>query len=121
MDDINRDQIDGGQLEGNDEHAAVQEPEAPARTVLKSTWFRRLCSVVFVVFCFEIGLFLLIYPWTDAWTENTISILGRGQFRLPWRELWNNNYIRGVISGMGLLNLWIAFAELFGLFRRQAD
>ncbi|HXJ42698.1 MAG TPA: hypothetical protein VNH18_25680 [Bryobacteraceae bacterium] len=97
-----------------------QEVEPPQPAVLKSTWFRRLSSVVFVVFCFEVGLFLLIYPWTDAWTENTISVLGRGEFRLPWRELWNNNYLRGAMSGMGLLNLWIAFVELFRLFRRQA-
>ena len=33
-------------------------------------WFHRLSSVLFIIFCFELGLFLLIYPWTDAWSDN---------------------------------------------------
>jgi len=35
-----------------------------------SRWFQRLGAVLFIIFCFELGLFLLIYPWTSAWTDN---------------------------------------------------
>ena len=29
-----------------------------------------LVAILFIIFCFELGLFLLIYPWTDSWTDN---------------------------------------------------
>jgi len=96
-------------------------PESPAETappITSSNWFRKLAAIVFVIFCFEIGLFLLIYPWTDAWTDNTLSLLGRGDFQISWQRLWNDSYFRGAISGAGILNLWIALTELWALFRK---
>lgn len=98
-----------------------EQPEPPRRSVFGSNWFRRLASIVFVVFCFEIGLFLLIYPWTDAWTDNTLSLLGRGEYQLPLRQLWNDPYFRGTVSGFGILNFWIAISELFDLFRGPSE
>ncbi len=98
----------------------VPEPVAkPKRPT--SNWFVRLAAIVFVIFCFEVGLFLLIYPWTDAWTDNTLSLLGPGPYQLPVRQLWNNPYFRGLVSGVGILNLWIAITELFSLFRGPAE
>jgi hypothetical protein len=77
-------------------------------------WFRRLSSVLFVIFCFELGLFLLIYPWTDSWVENYFS-------GTVWREWWNDPYVRGAVSGVGLVNVWIAIAEVFALFAGRRD
>ncbi len=95
----------------------ADEPPAPPA----SSWFSRLTAVVFIVFCFEIGLFLLIYPWTDAWTDNTLSLLGRGQYQIPLRQLWNDPYFRGTVSGFGILNFWIALSELFAMFRGPVE
>jgi len=95
----------------------ADEPPAPHA----SSWFSRLTAVVFIVFCFEIGLFLLIYPWTDAWTDNTLSLLGRGQYQIPLRQLWNDPYFRGTVSGFGILNFWIALSELFAMFRGPVE
>ena len=96
------------------------EETTPAPVAASPGWFSKFSSVVFVIFCFEIGLFLLIYPWLDAWTDNTISLLGRGEYLLPWQRMWNNPYFRGAISGAGVLNLWIALVELFSLFRKNS-
>jgi hypothetical protein len=85
------------------------------------TWFQRLSSVLFVVFCFELGLFLLIYPWTDAWTENSLSLVAPARVSATWRMLWNNSYFRGGMSGIGLVNIWIAIAEVFRMFSRRAN
>ena len=30
--------------------------------------------MLFVIFCLELGLFLLIYPWTESWSDNYFSI-----------------------------------------------
>jgi len=79
-------------------------------------WFRRLSAVLFVVFCFELGLFLLVYPWTDAWADNYFSVAVPDRALSTWRELWNNPYVRGAVSGLGVVNVWIAIAEVFRMF-----
>ncbi len=58
------------------EEPILQPDSAPVPLLLPPdpTWFNRLSSVLFIIFCFELGLFLLIYPWTDAWTENSLSL-----------------------------------------------
>ena len=44
-------------------------------------WFQRLSSVLFIIFCFELGLFLLIYPWTDGWSDNYFAWAVRGSIQ----------------------------------------
>jgi hypothetical protein len=83
-------------------------------------WFRKLSSILFIIFCFELGLFLIVYPWTDAWTDNYFSLIAPGQVETQWRELWNNPFVRGGISGLGIINIWIALSEVFGLFVRRS-
>ena len=36
-------------------------------------WYHKMSAVVFITFCLEIGLFLLIFPWTDYWDGNYFS------------------------------------------------
>jgi hypothetical protein len=106
--------VDVVRLEGGKRDAALPTRAGP-------TWFRRLSSVLFIIFCFELGLFLLIYPWTDAWTENYLSLMAPARLQNEWRMIWNNSYVRGGVSGMGLVNLWIAVAEVFRMFARRPD
>ncbi len=67
---------------------------------------------MFVIFCAEIGCFLLIYPWTEVWETNSF---------LTWLpqfdDVWFSGYFRGALSGLGLLNVYIAIAETFRLKR----
>ena len=30
-------------------------------------WYHKLSAVLLITFCLEVGLFLLIFPWTDYW------------------------------------------------------
>ena len=84
----------------------TQISEAPATPL----WLRRISSLLLIIFCFELGLFLIIYPWTVYWTHNYFSGI--------LREIWANGYLRGAVSGLGLLNVWIAIAEVFRMFSR---
>lgn len=86
-------------------------------------WVHRLSAVLFIVFCFELGLFLLIYPWTDSWNQNYFSWLPAGPLHSLWRPLWTNSWFRGAISGLGAANVWIALTEVFRLFsfRRRGE
>jgi hypothetical protein len=75
--------------------------------------------VLFIIFCFELGLFLLIYPWTDGWGDNYFASAIPGSIQTTWRVFWNNPFVRGGISGLGVVNLWIAVAEVFRMFARH--
>jgi hypothetical protein len=99
---------------------AREQPEQPAEQP-KGGWFRRLTSLIFVIFCFEVGLFLLIYPWTDAWGSNYFAWVAPGAMQTPWHEFWNNTYVRGALSGIGVVNLWIAITEVFQMFSRRTQ
>lgn len=102
-------------IEAQEPSSATPPPASPTQ-MAGPAWFQLLSSVLFVIFCFELGMFLLVYPWTSAWTENSISLLAPARLEDVWRHLWNSSYARGGVSGMGLVNIWIAIAEVFRMF-----
>ena len=77
----------------------------------KYSWYHKLTAVMGAIFCFEIGVFLLVYPWASDWQPNAMV------FPLWARQLWQNPWFRGALSGLGALNIWISFIEVFR-FRR---
>ncbi|MGH9413555.1 MAG: hypothetical protein ACRD0Y_07415 [Terriglobales bacterium] len=61
-----------------------------------------------MVFTIEIGLILLVLPWTPIW-DNTIAVISGAS---SWRYIFLSAYVRGAVSGLGLLNLWAAMSEI---------
>jgi hypothetical protein len=75
-------------------------------------WYQKVSAVVFIAFCLEIGLYLLIVPWTEYWDSNYFSGM------LPQvKDYWDNLYVRGAVSGLGVVNLYISLVEIFRLRR----
>ena len=73
----------------------------------------RVVKIVFALFCVEIGLILLALPWTLLWDNNFFfSLLGA-----EMRDVWMSSYTRGAVSGLGVVNLWIAAHEARRLSR----
>ena len=73
----------------------------------------RLLRLAFAIFTFEIGLFLAVFPWVDIWSLNYFSGW------IPALEnIWDDPYFRGAISGLGLVNIYVACAEVVRIFRR---
>jgi hypothetical protein len=104
--------------------ACSEEPAGHSQGRARQSWVQRLSSVLFIVFCFEVGLFLLVYPWTESWSRNYFSWLPGRHLEPAWRQAWNNTYVRGAVSGLGAANLWIALGEVFRLFssrHRETD
>ena len=66
---------------------------------------------------FEIGVVLLVVPWMPYW-QNNFFIDAR-----PYVEpLLTSPYVKGAISGLGLVNVIAGFAELASLFMgRRGD
>jgi hypothetical protein len=69
---------------------------------------RRLLQIVFF---FEVGFVLLLVPWSTYWDRNYFAD------SWPWlRQVIINNFVRGAVSGLGLVNLAVGTAELFSMF-----
>jgi hypothetical protein len=61
----------------------------------------------YVAFFLEVGLLLLVLPWSEFWEHN--------YFAGAWpmlRTIAMNNFVRGGVSGLGIVNLVIGFVEL---------
>ena len=70
--------------------------------------FRRL---LFVAFFVEVGLLLIVLPWSSFWDGN--------YFGYAWpilRPVLMNDFVRGAVSGLGVLNLFAGLAELVPVF-----
>ena len=85
---------------------------APPAAPLPPRWYHKVSAILFITFCLEIGLFLLVFPWTEWWEANYFS-----GWIPAWTPYWDNMYVRGAISGLGVVNLYISFIEIFRLRR----
>lgn len=92
-------------------------PSAAASQVpIKSAWQGRLLGISFAIFAFEIGLFLVIFPWMgDSWDANYFQSIGPAL-----QNVWDEPYFRGAVSGLGFLNIYIAMLQIARLFRRSS-
>jgi hypothetical protein len=91
---------------------SVEEPTV----VAKQSWVHKLGALLLILVCFEVGVFLLMFPWMEYWDHNSIA-----SFR-PWmRDVWDSPYFRGAVSGLGVVNIYIALGEAFRLRRPRPD
>lgn len=80
----------------------------PARPKPKGweLWRGRIFLVAFVLFSLEIGIVLAVAPWTPFWTSNSL-LSGYPQLR----EFLMHDFVRGLVSGLGLIDIWLAVSE----------
>lgn len=78
-------------------------------------WLQRASLTTLVVTCIYLGLMIVILPWTHYWQEN--RLVGY----LPERiAAWSQTgWARGLVSGLGLLDIWIGISELLEWRRRH--
>ncbi len=70
----------------------------------------RALLILYVLFCFEIGVFLLILPWVSIWSDNHF-VAAHGWFSV----IVLNHFFRGAVSGLGLADIWLAIHEFWRL------
>ena len=87
-------------------------PPAPAQPAEDKAgelpvWLQRVFAIVYVLFCIELGLVLVVLPWLpDYWVA--------GSGLVPWLELrrvLQSGFVRGAVSGLGLLDIWLGIME----------
>ena len=71
---------------------------------------RIVSRLVFIAFFLEVGLLLLLAPWSPLWDRNLFT-----QMWPALQPFAGNSYVRGAVSGLGLINLGAGVAELAAL------
>ncbi len=71
--------------------------------------------LMFVALSIEIGLVLVVIPWSAFWERNYF-----GQLFPLLQPLITNHFVRGAVSGIGLINLTVGLTELASIFTGRA-
>ena len=86
--------------------APVRQPAAEPDPA--PIWLQRASLIMLVVFCFYIGGLLTVMPWSPRfWDDNGWLLAHPGV-----QVLLNRGWVRGLLSGIGLLDIWIGISEL---------
>jgi hypothetical protein len=70
-------------------------------------WLQRVSLCVLVLFCIYLGILVIVLPWsTRFWDHNQLLTA------YPWlASILHNGAVRGIISGIGLIDIWIGVSE----------
>lgn len=69
-------------------------------------WMRRLSLFILVAFCIELGMLLVVLPWTRLWSDNNLIL------NYPaLRSFLQQNFVRGAVSGVGLVDIYLGIWE----------
>ena len=70
-------------------------------------WLEKAELLLWVLLRMYIGLFVCYAPWSHMfWDQNPLFL------QFPTLSIYAaNGAVRGIVSGLGLLNLWIAFQD----------
>jgi len=69
-------------------------------------WLMRLWVVIRVAFFIELGMVLVVLPWTRGWTENSLLAA------YPEVRFFLQRYfVRGLISGLGFIDIGFGIWE----------
>ncbi len=92
---------------------AVSPPNPPASSPADSPqpsragrWVQRADLFLRVMIGLYLGLILFFLPWTHLWMFNRFFMYYSGVARIM-----QHGAVRGMVSGLGLLNLWIAISD----------
>ena len=82
----------------------------------------QLSVILYIILCLEIGIVLVLLPWVPQGTFWVLSDWGNNYFLLyaarktgmhALQAIVASGWMRGAVTGIGLLNIGIAFWEIF--------
>lgn len=74
-----------------------------------------MMRLVFVLFFLETGLVLIAIPWLAFWDRNYFA-----QVVPPLHAVMTNDFVRGAVSGLGVINVVVGLGELLSLLTGRA-
>jgi hypothetical protein len=73
-------------------------------------WMRLAVRAVVLLIWLELGVGLILVPWSGVWEENYFL------YKYPGSSIFlNSAFLRGAVSGLGVMNVFLAV----GAFRRR--
>ena len=99
-----------------DVHVSSESPNAPAQaefaeqhaaSAIAPVWLQRLSLFVLVLFCVYLGVALMVIPWWTRVWDNNMFINARPALA----AILHTGAVRGLVSGLGLLDIWIGISE----------
>jgi hypothetical protein len=63
--------------------------------------------LILVALFLEVGFLLVVIPWSSFWDRNYFA-----QSIPAVNALITNNFVRGAVSGLGLINVYLGLSEL---------
>ncbi len=95
------------------ERASGPAPVAPHRDSRQLShqaapiWLQRISLCVLVLFCVYLGVLVMVLPWwTRMWDQNLFL-----EARPHLARVMHLGAVRGAVSGLGLLDIWIGISE----------
>jgi hypothetical protein len=83
------------------------EAAGPATGGVAPIWLQRISLFVLVLFCVYLGVLVMILPWwARVWDQNLYIVS-----HPALAAVLHNGAVRGLISGLGLLDIWIGVSE----------
>jgi len=80
----------------------------------------RLSVIFYIILCLEIGIVLTVLPWVphgwwglSDWGNNYFLLLAAHKTGYGVQRFVASGWVRGAVSGLGILNLGMGFWELF--------
>jgi len=101
--------------ESSPEITTPETPTVPAVSDSRAKrWQLRLLRLCFALFALEIGIFLVIFPWSEKWDLNYFQDI------IPkLQDFWDEPSFRGAITGLGLVNVYIGLLQVVRSFRKH--
>lgn len=79
----------------------------------------RLTVIFYIILCLEAGVFLTVLPWWQPWgmgdwADNYFLVFAAQKIGFTGlQRAVASGWVRGAVTGLGLLNLAMAFWEIF--------
>ena len=99
--EVDGQELNAGELRGGS--APSEHAGTPSRV---HVWLLRIRALLFVTVCATFGVLLVILPWTQRWTDNSLLLASPAL-----RTFIANGFVRGLASGLGMVDLWLGFWE----------
>lgn len=97
----------GNLFSTRDEPVTEVQPVPEQRPRQIPRWLLVMETILFVILRLYVGALVFLLPWRSIWTTNA--------WVNHWPEVANfisHGWVRGIVSGLGLLNIWIAFSAI---------
>jgi hypothetical protein len=73
----------------------------------------KITVIVYILICFEVGIMLLILPWTRYWDENFFLFFITGKLNSPSLFAFlTSGWMRGAVTGLGIINILAGLRDI---------